>query len=141
MKRIWIIVGIGVVLVGLAVFGVQKYQQHAKKAKEGEMRANLQRLRAAIAEFQADTGAWPNNLQDIVAPKGSTPTGTEKGAYKGPYLPPTVGIKGTGIPANPYADRNGPINMNWTYSNVDGTVISAVTPPATDPYTILYPPF
>jgi hypothetical protein len=90
-------------------------------------RANLQRVRAATAQFQADTGVWPQRLADLTAPMNSNPPGTPKGTYKGPYLRPTGGIGNTGVPPNPFADPNDAIDAHWAYTPKTGVVQSAVT--------------
>jgi general secretion pathway protein G len=116
-----------VVIAILALIVIPRVMGAGRKAKEATLRSNVQRLRSALAQFQADTGVWPNALGDVVAATGTNPTGTPSGTYKGPYLTPNGGVANTGIPANPFADAAGALATHWTYTNSDGSVVSAVT--------------
>ena len=84
-------------------------------------------MRGAISLFQGDTGVWPNGITDVVAAAGTNPTGTPTGTYKGPYLTPNGGVGNIGIPANPFSDPTAAVATHWTYSNVDGSIVSAVS--------------
>ncbi len=114
-----------------------------QQTKDATLIANLQEVRAALAQFHSDTGAYPNGLSDLVDPKTNPPyTGMDgvdfntiiipSGSYKGPYFPAQGGIANSGIPLNPYANTSAmtpPCNGSdiaqcWTYSN--GTVHPAV---------------
>ncbi len=124
----------------LALIVIPRVMSASRKAKEATLKSNLQRLRASIAIFQADTGVWPNALADIVATQGTNPTGTANLSYKGPYLTPNGGVANTGIPANPFGDPTAALTTHWTYSNADGSVISAISGTTLDnaqPYTQL----
>jgi hypothetical protein len=106
----------------------------ARQAKESTLRANLLRLRSAVAAFQADTGVYPARLEDVVATTapatGITGTGIAApipgGSYKGPYLTVIGGIAGKGLPKNPFvADADTTVSHHWTYAS--GNVTSAIT--------------
>ncbi len=116
-----------VVIAILALIVIPRVMSAGRKAKEATLASNLQRMRAAVAQFQADTGAWPNAIGDVVAAAGTNPTGTSNLSYKGPYLTPNGGVQNTGIPANPFGDPTAAVTTHWTYSNVDGSVVSAVS--------------
>jgi type II secretion system protein G len=116
----------------LALIVIPKLMGASRQAREAVMKANLQRLRSAIAQFQADAGVYPASLDDLVATTPPT-TGAggatiPPGSYKGPYLNTRSGISGHGLPQNPFiepTDTN--VSDHWTYETADGTVISAVT--------------
>jgi type II secretion system protein G len=116
-----------VVIAILALIVIPRVMGASRKAKEATLRSNVQRLRSAIAQFQGDTGVWPNALTDVVAAADSTPTGTPTSTYKGPYLTPNGGAANSGIPANPFADLTAALSTHRTYTNTDGSVVSAVT--------------
>lgn len=104
-----------------------------KPANIATLKTNLQLLRNAIEQFQADTGAYPARLADLLldqehAPKAGmdaegNPVKITQG-YAGPYLPPTGGIAGApGIPINPCIDLSltdpDPtlVETHWLYQN------------------------
>ncbi len=102
-----------------------------RKVKESYLKANLQDLRNALEQFNADCGVYPVSLMDLVAKKSPTTGITENGeteaivagTYRGPYLNPQGGINNTGIPANPFVDMhaaqpdpNKPVT-HWKYHN------------------------
>ena len=62
----------------------------------------------------------------MVAPAGTTPTGTKPKAYQGPYLTPNGGICNTGVPSNPFGDPQNAIATHWVYNPKTGAVKSAV---------------
>jgi type II secretion system protein G len=123
-----------VVIAILALIVIPKLMGAARQAKESTLMANLQRIRSAVAAFQADTGVYPTALADIVATTAPTEGVTEAGAtatipdgsYKGPYLTVKGGIGGGGLPMNPFiAATETDATAHWTYLN--GNVTSAVT--------------
>jgi hypothetical protein len=131
-----------IVLVALVLIprlvGVGSPRNHSH-GPDSHLSMHLQRLRSAIAQFQADTGVWPAQLTDIVAPAGSTPLGTKTKKYQGPYLTPNGGLENTGIPANPFVDQTRPIAAHWRYDSKTGVIHSAVAGTTLDgvPYTAL----
>ncbi|MHB9131072.1 MAG: hypothetical protein ACYDBB_08290 [Armatimonadota bacterium] len=105
--------------------------QAEQKAKEATLRANLQQLRNAIGQFEADTGVYPATLSDLVAKdEGRLQTVViPAGAYKGPYLTPGGVVReALGLPANPFVDLKaaqpdpGKIATHWKYSPRTGMV-------------------
>jgi hypothetical protein len=105
--------------------------QLRRQMQETTLRANLQRLRHAIACFQADTGIYPVSLTDVIVPATAGATvGTSTvpyNAYKGPYLLLQGGINGNGLPSNPLtAAGDLDITHHWLYDPHDGNVVSAV---------------
>jgi len=116
-----------VVIAILALIVIPRVMGAGRKAKEATLRSNLQRMRASISQFNADTGVWPNALGDVVAAAGSNPTGAPTGTYKGPYLTPNGGVANTGIPMNPFTTPTAALASHWTYTTADGSIISAVT--------------
>ena len=82
----------------------------------------------------------PPTSQGVGGPSPANPTGTANLSYKGPYLTPNGGVANTGIPANPFGDPTAALTTHWTYSNADGSVISAISGTTLDnaqPYTQL----
>ncbi len=130
----WVYILLGIILCLcclLFLIIIPRVMNAGVRPRYVSMMYDLQRLREAIAQFQADTGVWPAQLKDLVAPAGSTPKGTPRGKYKGPYLTPHGCINNTGIPANPYARTPDGENLpniadHWLYNPQDGSVISAV---------------
>jgi hypothetical protein len=105
--------------------------QANRQAKESTLMANLQRIRSAIAAFQADTGVYPARLQDLVATtaprEGGGGATIPTGSYKGPYLTTVGGINNTGLPANPFNKADdADITHHWRYDPREGSVISAI---------------
>lgn len=134
---VWTVMGVALlVLVGLGLGLERIFSAHdAEPSTSGvtafvgddtdvnTLRANLRMIRNAIAQFQADTGTYPADLDDLVAPTEKMLTITvPAGTYKGPYLPPTGGIDGTGIPMNPFTDPTKPmLTDHWHYDASTGT--------------------
>jgi type II secretion system protein G len=124
-----------VVIAILALIVIPRVMGASRKAKESSLRGNLQELRNALEQFQADTGAYPQSLTDLVDTQANAPTTGEDGlggtsvnipagSYKGPYLSPQGGIDNSGIPINPFVVTNptgttlaqADCDASWTYS-------------------------
>jgi len=105
-----------------------------RKAKEASLKGNLHELRNALEQFQADTGAYPLALTDLLRDEAHQPTAgvdlegkrvtITRGSYKGPYLTTQGGLPSApGIPLNPFVDMNAaqpdPNNVatHWKYQN------------------------
>ncbi|MHB9022616.1 MAG: type II secretion system protein [Armatimonadota bacterium] len=118
-----------VVIAILALIVIPRLLSAGRKAKEATLRANLHQLRNAIATFEADTGVYPGDLDDLVAATEGdlTVTGAPAGTYKGPYLTTSGGLGGSGIPQNPFAAASSTEAANWSYTAGTGKVLSAVT--------------
>jgi len=129
-----------VVIATLALIVIPRVSGASRKAKEATIKASLQTLRSAIAQFTSDTGCNPAALTDLVALYSSPPaTGVDDsgnsmsipiGTYLGPYLMRQGGIGGTaiGIPINPFTAKvsNGldpNVAHHWGY--VNGVVTAA----------------
>jgi len=121
-----------VVISILALIVIPRVTGASRKAKEATLKADLQTIRSAIAQFSADTGCNPTALTDLVvttAPgSGVDDSGNSvtipTGSYQGPYLMRQGGIGGTsiGIPINPFTPlASGSIDTaignHWAYVN------------------------
>ena len=89
--------------------------------REGELRDTLQQLRAAVALFLSDTGAYPSLLSDIMRPASDAPQwglDRQEGCAvsinatdcKGPYLTTADGS----LPDNPITGGN-VVGTDWFY--------------------------
>ncbi|MHB9133264.1 MAG: type II secretion system protein [Armatimonadota bacterium] len=119
-----------VVIAILALIVIPRLMSAGRKAKEATLKANLQQLRNAIGQFEADCGVYPTNLNDLVAGSETqlATTGIPNGSYKGPYLTIGGGVAGSGLPLNPFGPVNSTtanITDHWTLSG--GTVTSTIT--------------
>ena len=102
-----------------------------RRAKEAQLRGNLKQLRDSIERFEANMGAWPPALDDIMAADGTDISANMDGqggmvdrmAYDGPYLM----VSGGGLPPDPFTGAS-----DWTYDNSSGEVHSASTLAALD---------
>jgi general secretion pathway protein G len=54
------------IIATLLALAAPRYFQHVERSKEAVLRENLATLRDAIEQYQADRGAWPKNLDDLV---------------------------------------------------------------------------
>jgi type II secretion system protein G len=125
-----------VVIAILALIVIPRVMGASRKAKESSLKGNLQELRNGLEQFQADTGAYPNQLTDLIDLSTAAPTtgidglpdgasvAIPSGSYKGPYLTPQGGLEASGIPINPFAPTLTAATLsltdlqaNWTYSN------------------------
>jgi prepilin-type processing-associated H-X9-DG protein len=117
-------------IVKLLMAQIQQ-ERNIPQGKEATVKANLQRIRHAVSEFQDDTGVLPQCLPDLTV---KATTGTKVGtttvpaySYQGPYLSVLDGITGTEIPCNPFAPiDDATVEHHWTYTPTTGEVKSAV---------------
>jgi len=141
-KTIVLLVDITVVIVfitlALFYFGPRAVGNPGPGAKYATLKGGLHEIRNAIEQFQADTGAYPQKLSDLVATSAPTKGVDLKGKelpinvkqYRGPYLTWRGGIDNSGFPINPYqmtkatGDLDKDIAAHWCYSN--GIVRAAV---------------
>ena len=147
-----------VVIAILALIVIPRVMGASRKAQESSLKGNLQELRNAIEQFQADTGCYPTNLADLVAttqpataynPVDGQTEAMPAGTYKGPYLTPQGGLDGSGIPINPFypntSDGNTLASLatdlphNWTYTQGNVSVATPASGNTLDgiPYTNL----
>jgi len=112
-----------VVIAIIAVIVIPRLLNVSRRARESALREQLQGVRKAILHFEADCGAWPPVLADIMAANGAAISADQDGngisvdrdGYQGPYLR----TAGGGLPADPIARVT-----NWDYSNRTGDVHS-----------------
>jgi len=111
-----------------------------------EFKGNTHEIRNALEQFQADTGAYPTRLADLVTSVAAT-TGIDltgkvvpisPGSYNGPYLSTTGGIDGSRIPVNPYGPpligkAGADIDAHWEYSRGIVHGVNDPTRPPTQP--------
>ncbi|HEY3417857.1 MAG TPA: prepilin-type N-terminal cleavage/methylation domain-containing protein [Armatimonadota bacterium] len=121
-----------VVIAILALIVISRLLSASRQGQEAALRADLTHLRTAIAAFEADCGTYPASLDDVVASQPGPATGVggepiRTGNYKGPYLTPSGGIDGSGIPQNPFAGATATVAQNWSYTATSGLVNSAIT--------------
>ncbi|MFQ6130686.1 MAG: prepilin-type N-terminal cleavage/methylation domain-containing protein [Armatimonadota bacterium] len=110
-----------VVVAVLAAIVIPRIMPSKRGAKESALKADLQRLRTAVAMFHAHTGTYPAQLSDIVAPTApatgldedgnSAPIPTD--SYQGPYLVTPDG----GIVPDPITGA-----ADWVYSTTPPNV-------------------
>lgn len=116
------------VIATLALIVIPRTQGAIRKAREAALRTDLQELRLAISAFEADTSLYPATLADLVRPRKDAPTQgyTADGQlttlpdprlYQGPYLVPSGGVQGTGVPINPFVSAEvTEIDSHWSYN-------------------------
>ncbi len=126
-----------VVIAILALIVIPRLLGAGRKAKEATLRGDLHQLRNAIQQFEADMGDYPATLDQLVAAKGSAPSGQggtgldlDSAGYQGPYLRTSDG----GLPKDPFSASATP---DWTYTGTTGEVHSSSTLNALDttPYS------
>lgn len=119
-----------VVIAILALIVIPRLLGAGRRAKESALRGDLQQLRNAIQQFEADCGDFPATLDQLVADAGTPPSGNggqglalDSTGYKGPYLRTPDG----GLPEDPFTSA-----ADWTYDGASGDVASASTLTALD---------
>jgi type II secretory pathway pseudopilin PulG len=94
-----------------------------RRANETALRGDLRTFRIAIERFQADCGAFPPRLSDIMVWKGDHVSGpvdglgrsVDRDAYRGPYLRTGNML----LPPDPFTDL-----ADWRYDSATGDVHS-----------------
>ena len=120
----------------LAMAVVPRVMAARRRAKEAQLRGNLKQLRDSIERFEANMGAWPPALSDIMAADGSAISANMDGqggmvdrmAYDGPYLC----VSGGGLPPDPftgaedwnYVNSSGEVHSNSSLTGLDGSTYS-----------------
>jgi len=113
----------------LALIVIPRIKGATRQGREAAMMADLYGLRQAISRFEADTGAYPVSLEDLVRSQQDPPqlglnpiTGREERLldtklYGGPYLLPYTGINNCGLPFNPVIldARTKSLDEQWHY--------------------------
>jgi type II secretion system protein G len=112
-----------VVIAILALIVIPRLLSAGRRAKESALRGDLQQLRNAIQHFEADCGAWPPALTDLMVANGAAISAAADGngitvddsGYKGPYLRTGHG----NLPNDPFTGA-----ADWVYDNALGDVHS-----------------
>jgi general secretion pathway protein G len=112
-----------VVIAILALIVIPRLLGAGRKAKESALRGDLQQLRNALQQFEADCGDYPSALSQLMtAPAAGSSGGggiaLDVGAWKGPYLR----TPDNNLPKDPFTQA-----ADWTYTASSGDVHSAST--------------
>jgi type II secretory pathway pseudopilin PulG len=119
MIVVLIIAVLATIIIALTING-------ARRGRESSLRGNLHELRTGVERFQADCGALPPALADLVAGSSSEISADADGrgvaldrsGYKGPYV-----ITGDGgLPSDPITR-----SVDWEYDNTTGELRSRST--------------
>jgi prepilin-type N-terminal cleavage/methylation domain-containing protein len=113
-----------VVIAIIAVIVIPRLLYVSLRARESTLREQLQGLRKQVQHFEADCGAWPPALTDLMAANGAAISAdvdgngisVDRDGYRGPYLRTGDG----GLPPDPITGA-----ANWNYDNTTGEVHSA----------------
>ena len=116
----------------LAMAVVPRVMAARRRAKEAQLRGNLKQLRDSIERFEANMGAWPPALSDIMAADGSAISadkdaygvGVDRSGYDGSYL------ESSQLPKDPFTGER-----DWDYDPFTGDVHSRSTLTALDKKT------
>lgn len=109
-----------VIIAVLALIAIPRFVDAGTRSREASLKSNLSLLRAAIATYYTDTGAYPATLNDLIviaAPASglsstAAVTNITSTDWHGPY------IQGTVLPPDPMM----PIGTQFKYSIASGTV-------------------
>ena len=117
-----------VVIAILALIVIPRLLGAGRKAKESALRGDLQQLRNAIQQFEADCGDYPSAISQLMTAPSAGATGgggiaLDVGAWKGPYLR----TADNNLPKDPFTGT-----ADWTYVAATGDVHSASTLTALD---------
>lgn len=117
-----------VVIAILAMIVIPRLLGAGRKAKESALRGDLQQLRNAIQQFEADCGDYPSALSQLMTQPAAGATGgngiaLDVGAWQGPYLRTPDG----NLPEDPFTGA-----ADWTYDAASGDVHSSSTLTALD---------
>ena len=117
-----------VVIAILALIVIPRLLGAGRKAKESALRGDLQQLRNAIQQFEADCGDFPAAISNLMTAPGAGTNGgngiaLDTGAWKGPYMR----TPDNNLPKDPFTG-----SANWTYTAASGDVHSASTLTALD---------
>jgi type II secretory pathway pseudopilin PulG len=85
---------ISTTIVGaVAMVATPKFIEATKRAKESALKSDLQTIRKAVDQFNADTGGWPESISDLLGdqpPKSWFRNGKaiewKEAKWNGPYL-------------------------------------------------------
>jgi len=113
-----------VVIAILAVIVIGRFAGVGRRSREAALRADLHDMRTAIEHFEADAGAYPPDLTDVMAADGAsisadadgTGRSVDRNGYQGPYLR----TGDNALPDDPMTHA-----ADWTYDNAAGDVHSS----------------
>ena len=109
------------VIAILALIVIPRLLGAGRRAKESALRGDLQQLRNAIQQFEADCGDYPASLDQLMTePSGNGGGGLalDVEGWKGPYLR----TPDNGLPVDPFTSAG-----DWSYTAAGGEVHSAST--------------
>jgi general secretion pathway protein G len=120
-----------VVIAILAVIVIPRAMGATRKGREAVLRGNLKQIRDAVEIFEANTGAWPPAITDVMAVDGNAISAdmdgnggwVDRSVYDGPYLRTGDG----NLPKDPFTTA-----VDWNYDNSTGAVHSSSTLTAVD---------
>ena len=144
-----------IVIAILALIVIPRLAGASMRAKESTMQSNMQTIRNAVANFNADCGTYPTSLSDLLVT--SAPSYVVSSAWKGPYLNSTgypICATGSALPQNPVVysssltgeTATAPSSSttpaaNWYYQSASGVVLPGVLGTTHDgsstPYSLL----
>ncbi|NLN77181.1 MAG: prepilin-type N-terminal cleavage/methylation domain-containing protein [Armatimonadetes bacterium] len=114
-----------VVLAVLAAIVLPKFMDSSARSKESALKSDLKLARTAISLFHADTGKYPQSVQDLVESdkskvkdqNGATVSATD---WHGPYLDSVIidPVSGNELV---YDNNTGKITSSATGNGLDGT--------------------
>ena len=113
-----------IVIATLAIIVIPRLLGTGRKAKEAALRGQLQQVRKAIEQFEADCGDYPSELPQLMTRPadgagGGNGISLDTLAWAGPYLRTTDG----NLPGDPLTGSN----TTWTYTPAGGRVASGST--------------
>ena len=129
-----------IVIAILALIVIPRLAGASMRAKESSMESNMQTIRTAVANFNADCGVYPTSLADLLVT--SSPSYVISTTWKGPYLN-TAGYPichtGSALPQNPVVyssaltgeTATAPSSAttpaaNWYYQSASGIVLPGI---------------
>ena len=78
------------ILAVLSVVVIPQITQSAQEAKQGDCDANVDTINSAIEMYNADNGAYPATLEDVIGTKGTRtayfPDGLPQCPFGGTYI-------------------------------------------------------
>lgn len=91
LVNVMLSLGISSMLVSGAVMGIRR---HGESAREDQLRRDLLVVRTAVQQFKADTGLWPQSLNDLAISTAPTlgvnrlnaTVALDSRLWRGPYL-------------------------------------------------------
>ncbi len=112
-----------IILIVLALIVIPRILGAGRKARESNLRSQLQELRNAVGKFEADCGDQPARLEDLMerpaeGSRGGGGISLDAEAWQGPYLD----APNRELPKDPFTMKN-----DWDYDAETGHVASSST--------------